>query len=170
MQKQKSVQIYRSAKYVAIIAEDVWGASYFSREGWCVFAQHNAGPKWLGANFRKALETSQDFNRLGPLSWDDLLPMEEASNQRRLAFWSDVAREFKYKDGLTAMKKKALVFTEWMYDTTDQVVLRASKRRPGGGHSAWPQDKNQGKVVTVSIHSTDEALGLALEDAFSRCE
>lgn len=120
-----------------------------------MFALHDAGADWLGKHFRRALHSSQCFNRPGPLSWDDILPMKEASTLRRLAFWSDVAREFKYKDGLTAMKQAALVFSEWMYETSDGVVLRASKRRRGGGHSAWPQNKNQGKVLTVSISSTD---------------
>lgn len=170
MQKHKSVEIYKSAKYIAIVSEEIWGGKYFSREGWCVSAPHDSGAVWLGQNFRKALETSQYFNRPGPLSWDDILPMKEASNRRRLAFWSDIARQFKYKDGMAALKQNALVFSEWMYEASDQISLYASKRRHGGGHSAWPLNKNHGKVLTVSIDSTDEALGLAIIDAFSRCE
>lgn len=71
---------------------------------------------------------------------------------------------------MAALKQNALVFSEWMYEAGDQVSLCASKRRHGGGHSAWPLNKNHGKVLTVSINSTDEALGLAIIDAFSRCE
>ncbi|WP_264817992.1 contact-dependent growth inhibition system immunity protein, partial [Acidomonas methanolica] len=63
-----------------------------------------------------------------------------------------------------------VVFTEWHYLVDDIVILKASKRM-SGGHSGWPTEKlRREKSIHIPLSSTDEELGLAIREAFSRCE
>ncbi|GBQ57980.1 contact-dependent growth inhibition system immunity protein [Acidomonas methanolica] len=169
---RKSAGLCLSPKYISIQSREIWGGEHFSRTGWCAHAPWDASPQWIGENFRKAITTSEYFNKPGVPSLDReaFAAMEVASRIRRLAFYGEIAATYGYKTIDDIGRRCDVVFTEWHYLVDDIVILRASKR-VSGGHSAWPESrKYQDKLIHVPLSSTDEELGLAIREAFSRCE
>ena len=171
---RKSAKIILSPKYIAIASDEIWGGIYFSRTGWCAHAPCDASAQWIGENFRKALESSEYFNKPGvpSLGRDEINAMKEVSNTRRLAFWGEIAQTYGYKDIDQAGRRCDLVFTSWHDLIEDFVTLMATLRLPGG-HRAWgPMEKKKytEKRIAVPLSVSDEALGLAIRDALSRCE
>ncbi|MBS1064176.1 CdiI family contact-dependent growth inhibition immunity protein [Gluconobacter wancherniae] len=170
----KSAEIVLSPKYISITSDEIWGGVYFSRTGWCAHAPGDASPQWIGENFRKALQTSEYFNKpeVPFLDREEIQLMKEASNRRRIAFLDEIVQTYGYKNRDEVVRRCDMVFTSWHYLIEDFVTLIASKRVPGG-HSAWgPMDKKKyaetNLIVPLSV--SDEELGLAIRDALSRCE
>ena len=171
---RRSATVILSPKYIAIESNEIWRGSYFSRTGWCAHAPYDAAALWIGENFRKALESSKYFNKPGvpSLGRDEINAMKEVSNTRRLAFWGEIAQTYGYKDIDQAERRCDLVFTSWHDLIEDFVTLMATLRLPGG-HRAWgPMEKKKytEKRIAVPLSVSDEALGLAIRDALSRCE
>ncbi|MBU2654785.1 contact-dependent growth inhibition system immunity protein [Acidomonas methanolica] len=169
---RKSAGLCLSPKYISIQSREIWGGEYFSRTGWCAHAPWDASPQWIGENFRKAITTSEYFNVPGAPSVDveAFNIMEPASNTRRLAFCAEIAATYGYKTIEDIGRRCDVVFTEWHYLVDDIVILKASKRM-SGGHSGWPTEKlRREKSIHIPLSSTDEELGLAIREAFSRCE
>lgn len=171
---RKSAKIILSPKYIAIASDEIWRGTYFSRTGWCAHAPCDASAQWIGENFRKALESSEYFNKPGvpSLGRDEINAMKEVSNTRRLAFWGEIAQTYGYKDSDQAGRRCDLVFTSWHDLIEDFVTLMATLRLPGS-HRAWgPMEKKKyaEKRIAVPLSVSDEALGLAIRDALSRCE
>ncbi|GBR51879.1 hypothetical protein AA106555_0718 [Neokomagataea thailandica NBRC 106555] len=171
---RKSVIITLSPKYIALVSQEIWGGMYFSRTGWCVHAPGDTSVQWIGENFRKALLSSEYFDKpeLPSLKGEEHDRMQEASNQRRLAFNDEIMRTYGYKIYKQIGDRCDVVFASWHDLVDDFVTLAASKRR-AGGHSAWgPMDKKKyaSTRVTVPLSASDEELGLAIRDALSRCE
>ncbi|WP_081827887.1 contact-dependent growth inhibition system immunity protein [Kozakia baliensis] len=168
----KRATLHLSSNYISIKSMEIWGGQYFSRTGWCVHAPRDASPQWIGENFRKAITTSEYFKKFDGPSLDrgNLATMKAESNVRRLTFNTEIAATYGYKTLDEIGLRCDLVFGEWHYLIDDVVILDATKRMPGG-HRAWPLDKKyDNKRVHVPLSVTDEELGLAIRDAFSRCE
>ena len=168
----KSANVTLSPKYISIESKEVWGGNYFSRTGWCAHAPGNATDEWIGENFRKALLSSEYFNKPGQpsVNREGRIATQEASNRRRLTFWDDIARSYGYKDIDQAGRRCDLVFSSWHYLVDDFVILRASKRLTGT-HRAWPEDRKYAdKHMHVPLSAPDEELGYAVRVALSRCE
>jgi len=167
----KTVILALTPKYISIESQETWGGKHFSRTGWCVHAPAGVSLKWIGENFRKALTTSSYLNEFGrerDRGAHDAMKAE--SNTRRLAFISEIAATYGYRKVEDISLRRDIVFGEWHYLIDDIVILDATKRMPGG-FKAWPLDKKyQNKRVHVSFSVPDEELGLAIRDAFLRCE
>ncbi|WP_194300039.1 hypothetical protein [Acetobacter musti] len=103
-----------------------------------------------------------------PLPEDQLREAGKESNRKSSAFWSQIAENFGFMDGIVARKKSALVFVNWNSDLTDQVRLAAS-RGSGTSHSAWYEGENDGKVFHVSINASDEEMGEVAVRALDAC-
>ncbi|GBR28919.1 contact-dependent growth inhibition system immunity protein [Gluconobacter japonicus] len=169
----KRVGIVMSPKFLVIECKEIWGGSYFSRTGWSTHAPKDAPPLWIGKNFRKALLSSEYFNKPGEPSLDrkEVDAMSKASNAHRLAFWEEVASTYGYKKREQAGSCCDAVSAEWHYLMDDFVILTPTKRTTGG-HFAWPSNTKQHKekVMHVPRSVSDEDLGLAVQQALSRCE
>lgn len=168
----KMAALYLSPKYISVESIEVWRGQYFSRTGWCAHAPWNASAQWLGENFRKAITTSEYFNDPTAPSVDveARKAMQPASNARRLAFFAEIVEVYGYKKIEDIGSRCDYVYATWHYLVDDIIILTATKRLPGG-HRGWPDDKKHAdKRVHISLSATDEELGLAIREAFSRCE
>ncbi|AOX17504.1 contact-dependent growth inhibition system immunity protein [Kozakia baliensis] len=168
----KNALLALTPKYISIQSQEIWRGQYFSRTGWSAHAPWGASLQWIGENFRKAITTSEYFNDPTAPTVDvtAFRAMEPESKTRRLAFEADIVATYGYKKNEDIGLRCDLLFSEWHYLIDDVVILDATKRMPGG-HRAWPEDKKyQDKRVHVPLSVTDEELGLAIRDAFSRCE
>ncbi|GBQ98807.1 hypothetical protein AA23498_3322 [Acetobacter nitrogenifigens DSM 23921 = NBRC 105050] len=168
----KYASVVLSPKYISIISKETWGGRHFSRTGWCAHASwEEATAQLIGENFRKAIETSEYLgNPTGPIDSDARKAMEVVSDARRRAFEADIARTYGYKEIVDIGKRCDLVSGSWHYRVDDVIILKATKRN-AGGHSAWPDPKKYpGKKIQVPLSASDEELGLAIREAFSRCE
>lgn len=167
--KTKKASLYRNKKFCAVTCSEIWGGEFFSRTGWSAYTDRkHATPQWIGENFRRSLQTSEDFKEPSPRSPEIVQKVNFETSQAFLNFWGKVAVDFQIKDWRTAVTKTASVFSCWEYENTDQIELTAT-RGSGGGHGAWDLDKNDGKVFHVSIHDTDEAIGETILRAFNAC-
>ncbi|KXU98017.1 hypothetical protein AD928_03190 [Acetobacter cerevisiae] len=168
----KSADFCRAPKFVAIISKEIWGGSYFSRTGWCAHAPvEKVTPLWLGENFRKALLSSEYFNKPGEEhEWDDINAMKRASNARRLAFDEEMRQAYGFKTIETMWRKEDFVNSEWHYRINDFVTLDAWRRAGGGGHVGWPRSKFPQKYLDVPLSVSDEELGQALLKTMAQCE
>ncbi|MBF0871896.1 contact-dependent growth inhibition system immunity protein [Gluconobacter japonicus] len=162
-----------SPRFLVVECIEIWGGGYFSRTGWSTHAPKDAPPLWIGENFRKALLSSEYFNKPGEpsLNREEVDAMSKTSNARRLAFWEEVASTYGYKKREQAGSCCDMVFAQWHYLVDDFVILTPSKRTTGG-HFAWPSNTKQHKekVMHVPLSVSDEDLGLAVQEALSRCE
>ncbi|MFC0569942.1 contact-dependent growth inhibition system immunity protein [Gluconobacter japonicus] len=170
----KRVGIVMSPRFLVVECKEIWGGSYFSRTGWSTHAPKDAPPLWIGKNFRRALLSSEYFANLAkdpPVDPSARAAMEKESNMRRLAFWEEVASTYGYKKREQAGSCCDMVFAQWHYLVDDFVILTPSKRTTGG-HFAWPSNTKQHKekVMHVPLSVSDEDLGLAVQEALSRCE
>ncbi|ATJ89796.1 MULTISPECIES: contact-dependent growth inhibition system immunity protein [Acetobacter] len=165
--------IIRTRKYYAVICRDDWGSSLFSPFGVSVvIPRKQVSTIWIGKNMRKALTTSRDSQPWygdGPIPQKDFEQTQRRSREAEQKFWFGIRDEYAFKDHLAAMSKSALVFINWDYGETDQIRLLAS-RGQGGGHSAWYEGENQGKVFHVSINASDEELGAVALQALDACQ
>ncbi|WP_045541866.1 contact-dependent growth inhibition system immunity protein, partial [Acetobacter tropicalis] len=129
-------------------------------------------PEWIGLNVRLALQTSESFTPIdgGSLDREARIAMEEASNERRLAFWDDITASYGYKSRDVAWKKFDLVAASWRFDSTNDIELLSTKSSRGGGHSAWPRNRNEGRVFSVPIDASDRDIGETVLKAFAKCE
>nr|WP_298797229.1 hypothetical protein [uncultured Acetobacter sp.] len=169
----KSAQFYRTPKFVAIVSMEIWRGEYFSRTGWCAHTPvEDATPLWLGENFRKALLSSDYFNKpeAESLDGEELRAMKAASNIRRLAFDEELRQAYGFKTIEATWKKDDVVSSIWQYRVHDFVTLEASRRSHGGGHSGWPQFKFPEKYRDVPLSASDEELGQALLETWAKCE
>ncbi|KXV70400.1 hypothetical protein NKW54_14720 [Acetobacter cerevisiae] len=172
-QYRKSADFCRTPKFVAIISKEIWRGSYFSRTGWCAHALvEEATPLWLGENFRKALLSSEYFNKPGAkeLGLENIIPMEKASNTRRLAFFEEMRQAYGFKTIDTMWRKDDIVASDWHYRIDDFMTLYASRRAGGGGHVGWPRVKFPQKFLDVPLSVSDEELGQALLKIMDQCE
>ncbi|MGF1277795.1 hypothetical protein [Acetobacter pasteurianus] len=94
----------------------------------------------------------------------------EASNERRLAFWDDITASYGYKSREVAWKKFDLVAASWSFDLTKNIELLSTKSSRGGAHSAWPTNRNEGRVFSVPINAPDKDIGETVLKAFAKCE
>ncbi|MCP1197728.1 contact-dependent growth inhibition system immunity protein [Acetobacter senegalensis] len=170
--RSKRCSIRRTDKWISIESEEVWYGTYFSRKGHVIHAPRDVTPEWIGLNVRLALQTSESFTPVDGSSVDGeaLIAMKDASNERRLAFWDDITASYGYKNRELAWKKFDLVFASWWFDLTNEIMLKSSKSSRDGGHSAWPRNRNEGRVFSVPIDASDRDLGEAVLKAFSKCE
>lgn len=170
--KRKSCSVNRTDRYITVISEEIWGGMYFSRRGLAIHAARDVTPEWIGANVRQALDTSE-YCRPPihiPIDREQRIAMEEKSTERRLAFWDEVASTYGYKSREMAWKKKDHVFISWCYELEPDIVIKASKSSITGNHSAWPLDKNEGRVFRVPFAASDEEIGNTVLKAFAKCE
>ncbi|MGX7347158.1 contact-dependent growth inhibition system immunity protein [Acetobacter pasteurianus] len=170
--RDKSCSIMRTDKWISIESEEVWYGIYFSRKGHVIHAPRDVTLEWIGQNVRLALQTSESFTPIdgGSVDGDALIAMKAASNERRLAFWDDITASYGYKSRDVAWKKFDLVFGSWCFDLTNDITLKSSKSSRGGGHSAWPTNRNEGRVFSVPIDAPDKDIGEAVLKAFAKCE
>ncbi|MCX2561676.1 contact-dependent growth inhibition system immunity protein [Acetobacter farinalis] len=126
----------------------------------------------MGENFRKALLSSEYFNQPGEksLGWENILPMEEASNLRRRAFDEEMRQAYGFKTIEAMWKKDDMVSSNWHYRVDDFVTIYALRRSHGGGHSGWPEVKFPQKNLDVPLSVSDEELGQALLEIWAQCE
>ncbi|WP_281701344.1 hypothetical protein [Acetobacter malorum] len=171
-QYRKSADFCRTPKFVAIISKEIWGGLYFSRMGWCAHAPvEEATPLWLGENFRKALLSSEYFNKPGEKhEWNDINAMKQASNTRRLAFFEEMRQAYGFKTIDTMWRKDDVVASDWHYRIDDFMTLYALRRVGGGGHVGWPRVKFPQKFLDVPLSVADEELGHALLRVMDQCE
>lgn len=170
--KRKSCSVNRADRYIAIVTEEIWGGMYFSRRGLAIYAIRDVTSKWIGANVRQALETSEYYCPPPgvPINREQRIAMQEKSNERRLAFWDKVTSTYGYKSRELARKKTDYLFVTWYYELDSDIVIEASKSSRTGNHSAWPQDKNEGRVFRVPFAASDEEIGETVLKAFAKCE
>lgn len=170
--KRKSCSVNRTDRYITIISEEIWGGMYFSRRGLAIHATRDVTSEWIGANVRQALETSEYYCPPPgvPIDREQRIAMEAASSERRLAFWNEVASTYGYKSRELAWKKKDHVFITWWYEIETDIIIKASKSSITGNHSAWPLDKNEGRVFRVPFTASDEDIGNTVLNAFAKCE
>ena len=137
-----------------------------------IHAPRDIMPEWIGQNVRLALQTSESFTPIdgGSVDGDALIAMKAASNERRLAFWDDITASYGYKSRDVAWKKFDLVAASWSFDLTKDIRLLSTKSSRGGAHSAWPTNRNEGRVFSVPIDAPDKDIGEAVLKAFAKCE
>ncbi|MGX7347351.1 contact-dependent growth inhibition system immunity protein [Acetobacter pasteurianus] len=172
MIRRKTCSIIRTDKWISIESEEVWYGIYFSRKGHVIHAPRNVTPEWIGQNVRLALQTSESFTPVdgGSVDEDALIAMKAASNERRLAFWDDITASYGYKSRDVAWKKFDLVAALWRFDLTNDIELLSTKSSRGGGHSAWPKNRDEGRVFSVSIDASDRDIGETVLKAIAKCE
>lgn len=170
--KRKSCFLGRTDKFIAIVSEEIWGGMYFSRDGLAIHASREVTPEWVGAHVRQALETSEHCAPpLGvPIDREQRIAMENASTERRLAFWDEIASTYGYKDREAAWKKRDQLFISWFYETEPDIIIRASKSSRSGSHSAWPRGMNEGRVFHVPFAASDKEIGETVLKALAKCE
>ncbi|ATJ89791.1 contact-dependent growth inhibition system immunity protein [Acetobacter tropicalis] len=170
--RSKRCSIRRTDKWISIESEEVWYGTYFSRKGHVIHAPRDVTPEWIGLNVRLALQTSESFTPIDGSSVDReaRIAMEDASNERRLAFWDDITVSYGYKSRDLAWKKFDLVAASWWFDLTHDIELLSTKSSRGGGHSAWPTNRDKGRVFSVPIDASDRDIGEAVLKAFAKCE
>ena len=170
--RDKSCSIIRTDKWISIESEEVWYGIYFSRKGHVIHAPRDVTPEWIGQNVRLALQTSESFTPIdgGSVDQEARIAMEAASNERRLAFWDDITASYGYKSRDVAWKKFDLVAASWSFDLTKDIKLLSTKSSRGGAHSAWPKNRNEGRVFSVSIDASDRDIGETVLKAFAKCE
>ncbi|WP_438381653.1 hypothetical protein ABHV46_11950 [Asaia sp. BMEF1] len=168
----RRAQVIRTRKYVAVICEERWGGSHFSRSGWSTFIpRKEATTEWIGANLKKALYSSEDFGAYLPTPIPDepFDTMELESNAKSREFWLRIQQEFGFKDFLTTLSKSAAIYINWPEDRGDQVEMLSTRGR-GGGFSAWGTNENFGKVFHASINLSDLEFGEVAVQALDRCQ
>lgn len=164
--------LIRTRKYVAVISMDNRGGSYFSVTGWSAFInREEAIPEWIGANLKKALQTSRDLL----MEWgNSSLRAEKSKVEAKksgplyMAFWTRVQEKYGFTDWRDAQTKSALVFVCWEPEQTDQVEFAASKGR-GTNHSAWYSNENHGKVFHTSFNASNQEFGEVAIRALNVC-
>lgn len=137
-----------------------------------IHAPRDIMPEWIGQNVRLALQTSESFTPIdgGSVNGDALIAMKAASNERRLAFWDEITASYGYKSRDVAWKKFDLVFGSWRFELTKDIELLSTKSSRGGAHSAWPTNRNEGRVFSVLIDAPDKDIGETVLKAFAKCE
>lgn len=176
--RQKHCAISWTDRYIAIHSYDIYGGSHFSPEGVAVhWPRETIRPDWLGKTTRDALQASRFlvpekcFASDVPLDREQLIALKEASSERRIAFWDEIAATYGYEDREAAWNRDDLVFGQWFYETEPDIILKATKLSMNGGHhTAWPLDKNEGRVFHVPFAASDEAIGETVLKAFAKCE
>nr|WP_269150885.1 contact-dependent growth inhibition system immunity protein [Acetobacter sicerae] len=168
--KRKSCQINRTDRWISVVSNVIWSGLHFSPTGFAVHSPRDVTPGWIGAAVRKALEASE---YLTPPAGSDPAPriaMEACSNERRLAFWEDLASTYGYKNVGASWKKFDALFVSWFYETEPDIEILSSKSSRVGAHSAWPSNMDEGRVFHVPFAASDAEIGEMVLRAFSRCE
>lgn len=57
----RRAHVIRTKRYVAVLCQERWGGSFFSRTGWSAFIpREDATTEWYGVHLKRALATSED--------------------------------------------------------------------------------------------------------------
>ncbi|MBO1359563.1 contact-dependent growth inhibition system immunity protein [Acetobacter nitrogenifigens] len=168
----RTCQVNRTDMYITVISDEIWGGMHFSRRGLAIHSARDVTPEWIGANVRQALETSEYCSPPPgvPIDRDHLIAMKAASSERRLAFWDDVASTYGYKSRDLAWKKKDHLFISWFNGLEPDIVMEASKSSVTGNHSAWPLDRNEGRVFRIPFAASDAEIGETVLKTLAKCE
>ncbi|BCK75416.1 hypothetical protein AA0242T_2083 [Acetobacter aceti NRIC 0242] len=168
--KYKSCQINRTDRWISVVSNVIFGGLHFSPTGFAVHSSRDVTPEWIGAAVRQALDTSEYLTPMEDIEREPLILMKASSNERRLAFWEDLASAYGYKNREATWNKYDSLFVRWFYEVEPDIEIVSTKSSRTGAHSAWPRNMNEGRVFHVPFAASDAEIGDMVLRTFSRCE